>query len=368
MAKKTTVEKKELKEKIGNLVEYIQNYIGNGVCTVKEPFVRNAMGKYFVPATNFSDVVDALEDAGVIVELVRHSEYIKDEANEGYQEDMASQILRGLKVEDRPLLTEDEERKLAERRDAGDPTAINEMIEHNYRLVVYIAKRYVNTTGVTINSFEDLFQEGVLGLMNACQRFDPDKARFSTYATWWIRQAICRYICNTGNTIRKPVHVVEHWRRLNNFRRDYYNENGYYPSEKEMSDALGVSIDKVKELMEYTQNSIMISLDTPLNEDDPENTIGDTYVKADAVAIEDEVLTEVLREDVRRVMAEKLSQREYEVVCLRFGIPDGAPHTLEEVGKKYGVTRERIRQIESKALKKLFCATDLRHYARLGIK
>jgi len=244
------------------------------------------------------------------------------------------------------LLTMDEELKLADRILEGDPMAKSILAEANLRLVVSIAKRYVGRGML----FLDLIQEGNIGLMKAVDKFDVTKGyKFSTYATWWIRQAITRAIADQARTIRVPVHMVETINKLARIQRQLTLELNREPSEDELAKKMNISVDKIRDIYKISQEPV--SLETPIGEED-DSHLGDFIKDERNVSPEEYATNELLKDEISEVLL-TLTEREEKVIRLRFGLEDGKSRTLEEVGQLFGVTRERIRQIEAKALRKL---------------
>ena len=244
------------------------------------------------------------------------------------------------------LLSLEEEQELSKRVAEGDEQAKNILAESNLRLVVSIAKRYVGR-GLL---FLDLIQEGNIGLMKAVEKFDYDKGyKFSTYATWWIRQAITRALADQARTIRVPVHMVETINKMARIERQMTLELNREPTDQELAKKMGLSADKIVEIRKISQDPV--SLETPIGEED-DSHLGDFLADERTMSPEEFATYEILKDELREVL-DTLTVREKEVLELRFGLFDGSSHTLEEVGKQFKVTRERIRQIEAKALRKL---------------
>lgn len=318
-----------------------------------------------LPDLDDDDVVDDVvgeDGVGVDVEGVASDDEGPSEAEykqvEAENVDLdAVDLLEGIGTEDPvrmylkeigtvPLLSAEEEYRLAVRKSQGDEVAKQRLIEANLRLVVSIAKRY---TGRGM-SFLDLVQEGNLGLIKGVEKFDPEKGfKLSTYATWWIRQSVTRALADQARTIRVPVHMVETINKMSKMQRKLTLELGYEPSVKELAEHLDMSEEKVQEIMQIAREPA--SLETPIGEEDDSN-LGDFVADSNVVSPEGNVESVMLREHIDTLLGD-LKERERQVIVLRFGLEDGHPRTLEEVGKEFNVTRERIRQIEAKALRKL---------------
>lgn len=320
---------------------------------------KDLITKFKLTDEDVDDLIQRIEDAGISVvdengdpseKALKAQEISKEELDD-------TKAPAGVKINDPvrmylkeigrvSLLTADQEVELALRIEKGDPRARQELAEANLRLVVSIAKRYVGR-GM---QFLDLIQEGNMGLMKAVEKFDYQKGfKFSTYATWWIRQAITRAIADQARTIRIPVHMVETINKLIRIQRQLLQDLGREPMPEEIGAEMDMPSDKVREILKIAQEPV--SLETPIGEED-DSHLGDFIEDQEATSPADHAAYELLKEQLEGVL-DTLTDREENVLRLRFGLDDGRTRTLEEVGKVFGVTRERIRQIEAKALRKL---------------
>jgi RNA polymerase primary sigma factor len=352
-------------EKLRGLLELGKR--NNGFLELEK--VNDFFKEYNLDATQVDKIYEYLENQNIVVlttspmedepnddvliELEQNPEFIED-TNEDFDEsalasgfmsdDPVKQYLK--EIGSYPLLSMDEEIALAKRIESGDEEAKKLLAESNLRLVVSIAKRYVGR-GL---SFLDLIQEGNLGLIKAVEKFDYTKGyKFSTYATWWIRQAITRSIADQSRTIRIPVHMSEVINKTYRVSRSLLQELGREPSEQELAEAMQLPVEKIREILKVSADPI--SLDTPIGEED-DSHLGDFIKDESIVGPEEAAAYSVLRDQISKLL-ETLTDREQRVLILRFGLKDGRTRTLEEVGKEFHVTRERIRQIEAKALRKL---------------
>ncbi|HUC01964.1 MAG TPA: sigma-70 family RNA polymerase sigma factor [Candidatus Paceibacterota bacterium] len=302
------------------------------------------------------EIYDRLEKAGIkVIETSALIDFSKDEKADNFDDSMAFEgdvpdaVQMYLKeIGKTPLLSKDEERDLAKRSEKGDEEARQKLMKANLRLVVSIAKRYVNRTPHL--SILDLIQEGNIGLSRAVEKFDYRRGfKFSTYATWWIRQAITRALADQSRTVRIPVHMVETISKYTQVRRQLIQELGRDPLAEEIAAEMGIDVDKVRHIQKISQE--VLSIETPIG-DEEDSTLSD-FIPDERNATPSQLTARAMLRDLIKEIMIDLTEREQQILKMRFGLDDGISHTLEEVGKAFGVTRERIRQIEAKALEKI---------------
>lgn len=366
------VDELNLQKAMSDALEFlISGGIKTGYVTYKD--ILDSLSKFQLEVEKIEQIYDKIEELNIEItdresvlpkdeEIIEVEEIDDDDLSDDKDDDddddkMEIKVPKGIKVDDPvrmylkeigniPLLTQEEEIEIAKRIEAGSEEAKAELAEANLRLVVSIAKRYMGR-GMP---FLDLIQEGNLGLMKAVEKFEYKKGfKFSTYATWWIRQAITRAIADQARTIRIPVHMVETINKLLRVQRQLLQELGREPTPEEMAVELEMDVERVREIQKISQEPV--SLETPIGEEE-DSHLGDFIPDDDIPSPQDAATTTMLRDQLFQTL-DLLSEREEKVIRLRFGLDDGKVRTLEEVGKVFDVTRERIRQIEAKALRKL---------------
>ncbi len=359
-AKEITKLEKALKANANEISELIERGRPRGFVTDNEIL-------YYFPKIEdnvelLDEIYDRLEKAGIkVIETSALIDFSKDGSGGGvgndanfddsmaFEGDVPDAVQMYLKeIGKTPLLSKDEERELAKRAEKGDEEARQRLMKANLRLVVSIAKRYVNRTPHL--SILDLIQEGNIGLSRAVEKFDYRRGfKFSTYATWWIRQAITRALADQSRTVRIPVHMVETISKYTQVRRQLIQELGRDPLAEEIAAEMGIDVDKVRHIQKISQE--VLSIETPIG-DEEDSTLSD-FIPDERNATPSQLTARAMLRDLIKEIMIDLTEREQQILKMRFGLEDGISHTLEEVGKAFGVTRERIRQIEAKALEKI---------------
>jgi len=368
-AAKAKVKAKAKKEKKGKPLSKLEKAVKGHASEISEliergrprGFVTDNEILYYFPKIEdnvglLDEIYDRLEKAGIkVIETSALIDFSKDEDDKhlgdsvAFEGDVPDAVQMYLKeIGKTPLLSKDEERELAKRSEKGDEEARQRLMKANLRLVVSIAKRYVNRTPHL--SILDLIQEGNIGLSRAVEKFDYRRGfKFSTYATWWIRQAITRALADQSRTVRIPVHMVETISKYTQMRRQLIQELGRDPLAEEIAAEMGIDVEKVRHIQKISQE--VLSIETPIG-DEEDSTLSD-FIPDERNSTPSQLTARAMLRDLIKEIMIDLTEREQQILKMRFGLDDGISHTLEEVGKAFGVTRERIRQIEAKALEKI---------------